>query len=153
MSGPKLFVGSPAEVAAKRVAIAAAAMEWIGTPFHDCAAVKGAGVDCVHLLEAVFKACGFAADFSMPDYPPQWFQHRDEPRFLNGMALYARRIPLEQLEVGDVAMIKYGRHAAHGTIVVAPGVIVHASSTVKCVTRGALAQFLPRLDSCWSVFA
>ena len=151
MSGPKLFTGTPEEVAAKRAAIALESMSWDGTPFHDRAGVKGVGCDCVHLLEGVYKACGFALDFSMPEYPPQWFQHRDEPLFLVGIARYARKV--EVPELGDVVMFRFGRHAAHGAVLVGPDRIVHASNTVGRVTVGALSQYRGRLDSCWSVFA
>lgn len=148
---PVLFAGSAEEVWALRAAIAAEALTWCGTPFHDCAGVKGVGCDCVHLLEGVYKACGRALDFKMPAYPPQWHLHRDEPRFLQGIARYARKV--ERPDLGDVVMMRFGRHAAHGAIFVGEQRIVHADATVGQVTIGDLRQFLGRVDSYWSVFA
>jgi len=151
MSDVPLFTGTRDEVAAKRLAIVVEALSWVGTPFHDRAGVKGSGCDCVHLLQRVFQRCGFALDLSMPEYPPQWFQHQDEPKFLMGLARYARKV--ERPEAGDVAMFNYGRHAAHGAIIVATNRIVHASNIVGHVSVDNLRPYLERLDSFWSVFA
>jgi cell wall-associated NlpC family hydrolase len=140
-----------AEHDASRNRIVEEARSWIGTPFHDCAGVKHHGVDCVHFLEGVFKACGFALDFSMPEYPPQWALHRDEPKFLLGIARYAHRV--DRPSPGDVAMFKYGRHAAHGAIVIGIDRIVHASNKAGCVMEDVLRPYLARLDSYWSVFS
>jgi NlpC/P60 family putative phage cell wall peptidase len=138
-------------MAAERAAIVAEALTWDGTPFHDCSGVKGVGCDCVHLLEGVFKARGYAMDFEMPVYPPQWGLHRDEPMFLSGLARYARQV--ERADIADIAMFRFGRHAAHGGILIGNDRIVHASSTLGRVSVGALSQYLGRLDSYWSVFA
>lgn len=126
------------------------ALSWCGTPFHDCAGVKGAGVDCVHLLTATYAAVGAIEKFEPEAYSPQWFQHRDEPRFLGGLKRYAHRVdsPLP----GDVAMYNFGRHAAHAAIVIDERTIVHAFKPVGCVIRDSLQAHAHRLHSYWSVF-
>lgn len=137
---------------ATREDVVRAALGWVGTPFHDCAGVKGAGVDCVHLIIRVYAEVGLIADFD-PQYKPQWFQHRDEPRFLAGLEEHgARRIDPAQALPGDVLMYSYGRHAAHGGIVAYAGAIVHAYKPVGCVTIGDRREFEHRLDSAWSLF-
>jgi len=137
---------------ALRAAVVAEALAWEGTPFHDRARVKGAGVDCVNLLIAVYSAVGLI-DESNPDYKPQWFQHREEPRFLLGLEAHgARRIEPASALAGDVLMYSYGRHAAHGAIVVDKTTIVHAFKPVGMVTRGDRREFAHRLDSAWSLF-
>lgn len=107
--------------------IVAEARSWLGTPFHHGARVKGAGVDCVNLLIGVFAACGLAESFALDYYPQDWHLHRDEPRFLAGLAKHADPLPEgETPQPGDIAMFCYGRHAAHGSIVADWPVVIHA---------------------------
>lgn len=117
-----------------RSAIVAEAMTWLRTPWHHAARVKGAGVDCAQLLIAVFSACGLIDQFDPGHYPPDWHLHRDETRFLNGLCERAEKV--ESPQVGDVAMFQYGRHAAHGSIVVSldPLTIIHAWRDERMVT-------------------
>lgn len=119
---------------ALRSAIVAEAMSWLRTPWHHEARVKGAGVDCAQFLIAVFSACGLIEAFDTGHYPPDWHLHRDETRFLNGLLEYATKV--ETPQSGDVAMFQYGRHAAHGSIVVDPAgpVIIHAWRDERMVT-------------------
>lgn len=128
------------------------AFEWLSTPFHDVAGVKGVGTDCAHLLIRVFSAVGMIQDFS-PRYAPQWFQHRDEPRFLQALVEQgAHQIDISDALPGDVLMYRFGRHAAHGSIVVDANTIVHAYKPVGHVCRGSRREFEDRLDSAWSLF-
>lgn len=39
---------------------------WVGTPFRKGASVRGAGVDCVHLVVALWQASGFCPGIEMP---------------------------------------------------------------------------------------
>ena len=140
------------DVEALRSAVVAEALSWTGTPFHDRAGVKGAGCDCVHLIIRTYAAVGLIADFS-PQYKPQWFQNRDEPRFLQGLEAHgARRIDYAAALPGDVLMYNYGRHAAHGGIVVNATTIVHAYKPVGMVTRGDRREFEHKFDSAWTIF-
>jgi cell wall-associated NlpC family hydrolase len=46
----------------------AAALPWLDTPFAAYARVKGAGVDCVNLVAAIYVECGALAEFNPPRY-------------------------------------------------------------------------------------
>jgi cell wall-associated NlpC family hydrolase len=107
-------------------AIVAEARTWLRTPWHHKAMVKGVGVDCAMFLIAVFSAVGLVPYFTPEDYPADWHLHRDDPRFLRYLLQYADEV--ESPEVGDVVMFDFGRHAAHGSIVVSTGplVVIHA---------------------------
>lgn len=138
---------------ATRQDIAREAFTWLGTPFHDCSGVKGVGCDCAHLLIRVAAATGFIADFD-PAYKPQWFQHRDEPLFLQELQKCgAHRIEPEKIDVGDIVMYNFGRHAAHGAIVLDANSIIHAYKPVGFVTVGSRRELADRFDSAWSLFA
>ncbi len=73
-----------ADEAAQRAAIVREARSWIGTPYHNCADVKGrhGGVDCGMLLVRVFVDTGLVAPFDPRPYPPDWHLHRSEEKYL-----------------------------------------------------------------------
>lgn len=128
------------------------ALSWIGTPFHDMAGVKGVGTDCLHLILKTYVAVGLVKDFN-PQYKPQWFQHRDEPLFLLGLQENgARKIAPDVTLPGDILMYKFGRHAAHGGIVIDANTIVHAYKLVGHVCLGSRRELADRFDSAWSLF-
>lgn len=117
-----------------RNAIVSEALTWLATPFHHQARLKGCGVDCANLLAGVFAAVELIPDIVFAAYPQDWHIHNDEPRFLRELALYADELPAGAPALpGDIAMFKYGRHAAHGAIVTAWPQIIHAWKDVGCV--------------------
>lgn len=136
-----------------RAAIVAAARTWDGTPFHNGQGVKDAGVDCLHLLYHVYVLeCGAVPAFELPRYKPQWFLHRDEPLYLQGVAKYARRIELADVKAADFGMFNFGRHAAHGAIFIDSRTIIHAYQPIGRVVITDVDHIGYRLHSCWSVF-
>lgn len=108
------------------------AMTWMKTPWHHMARVKGGGVDCAQFLCAVFEAVGLTPHIDLGYYPIDWHMHQSKPRFLEELEKYAYKVdvPLK----GDVAMFKFARQAAHGSIVVEWPRIIHAYSEARCVT-------------------
>jgi NlpC/P60 family putative phage cell wall peptidase len=120
----------------QREHVVAEARTWLGTPFHDNAAVRGAGVDCAHLVAAVYEAAGVIAPQDIEAYSPQWFLHRDAERFLAYVERVAREIEPEALQPGDLVLYRIGRAYAHGAIVVDwPGSIIHAHKLSGFVVR------------------
>jgi len=107
-----------------RAAVLAEARTWLQTKWHHAARIKGAGVDCANFLIAVYAAAGLVPEFALEHYPADWMLHRDEPRFVQVLAQYTRRV--EAGLPGDVAMFKFGRAEAHGTIVTAWPEVIHA---------------------------
>lgn len=147
-----MYAGTPLAIAVKRDEIVTEAFTWNGTPFHDMAGVKGVGVDCAYFLVRVYSAVGLAENFD-PKYKPQWFLHRAEPIFIETIERCGgRQIDPASALTGDVLMYSYGRHAAHGAIVVDERSLIHAYKPVGRVTRGDRGEFEGRLHSAWSVF-
>lgn len=114
------MIGDP-----RRAAVIAEAKLWIGTPFHHEGRVKGAGVDCLQILAAVYTAVGIAEVGKVPHYPADWYLHRDAERYLEGLSQYARQIEGPP-EPGDIALFKHGRTFSHGAIVVEWPRVIHA---------------------------
>lgn len=113
-------------MSAARARVVAAAETWLGTPYHHAGRVRGAGVDCLMLLAEVYAAAGIIAPVTaVPHYPPDWFQHRDEERYLAGLTAHAREISGPP-RAGDAAVFCFGRTFSHGAIVTAWPRLIHA---------------------------
>ena len=128
----------------EREALVAAAADWLKTPFHHAARVKGVGVDCANLLCAVYFEAGLIDYIELPEYPLDWMWHRAEERFLSEiLRTRAREIAIP--ESGDVAVFKYGRCYSHGAIVTEWPLVIHAFAALGGVVRGDATKH-PLLD-------
>jgi cell wall-associated NlpC family hydrolase len=107
-----------------RAAICAEARTWLGTPYHHMARVKGAGVDCLQILIAVYAAVGLIEPFDTGYYPYDWMLHRDEERYMQGLLQHATRTTTPMM--GDVALYKFGRTYSHAAIVLDADLFIHS---------------------------
>ena len=112
--------------------IIAEAKTWLKTPWHHQGRIKGAGVDCAYFLVEVYSAVGLIQSVDLGEYPPDWHMHRDEPLFTDILEGYA--YPVDEPLPGDIAMFKFGRAAAHGSIVMEWPLIIHAFKDERMVT-------------------
>lgn len=109
-----------------RAAIVAQAMSWLGTPYHHCAGVRTAGVDCAMLLVCVYQACGLTPlDFDPRPYSTQWHLHRSEELYLQWLAV-ANAQPTTTPQAGDVAIWRFGRTYSHAGILANSFEVIHA---------------------------
>jgi cell wall-associated NlpC family hydrolase len=90
------------------------ARTWIDTPFHHQARIKGVGVDCVGLVLGVGKKFGlFDKDFDVRGYAKV-----PDGRSLMGIAeTVMRRITYEEMQPGDVIMLRFSRDPQHVGII------------------------------------
>ena len=131
--------------AEQRAAVVAAARAWVLTPYHPCADVKGAGVDCGMLIVRVFCDLGMVEPFDPRPYPPDWHLHRDAERYLGWVRQWCGQV--EEPQPGDLAVFRYGRCYSHGGIVTQadPLTMVHAFADAGLVLEETLHQN-PRLS-------
>lgn len=127
---------------AERERVVAVARTWLRTPYHDCAHVKGSGVDCAYLLKCVFEEAGIESPIDIPAYSPQWFLHRSEELYMDRVLERSVQIEEAAAQPGDLVLYKFGRCFAHGAIIVDPGwpAIIHAYKQAGCVTTGIGTQ-------------
>lgn len=138
-------------IAEERAAVIAEARTWLKTPWHHGACVKGAGVDCGRLLQAVFVSCGLIPDEAIDPYPKDFHLHSDREMFLGYVERYFGRVEGASLP-GDVGLWKWGRVISHGGIVIAWPVIVHAYYPVGQVVLDdveANADLAARFQGIW----
>jgi cell wall-associated NlpC family hydrolase len=127
----------------ERAKVIAEARSWLGTPFRDCADVKGAGVDCAMLLVHCFVDTGMIAPFDPRPYPSQWHLHRGEERFLSIIGRLGTEVSREPIP-GDVIVYQFGRCYAHGALVVDRESVIHAYSLDRQVAQTWMRD--PRLS-------
>jgi cell wall-associated NlpC family hydrolase len=136
-------VCATAKEAAERAAAIVEILSWIGTPFADCGFVKGPGgaVDCAMTLVGTYRVTGIIGDFDPRPYPPRWFQHRNEERFLDCLTLLgAHEIACGQAKPGDVLVWRFGRTYAHGAVLINSLEVCHAYAAAKGVVVSALDE-------------
>jgi cell wall-associated NlpC family hydrolase len=93
-----------------RSQVIAEAREWIGTPFHHQARIKGVGVDCVGLVLGVAWELGIA---------PRTLDEKGYPRVPDGVSLmrtmrgHAAEIDRADMQPGDVIVLSFDRDPQH----------------------------------------
>jgi cell wall-associated NlpC family hydrolase len=110
----------------QRAAVIAEAYAWRDTPFINGAKVKGAGVDCAMLIEAIFEAVGLVDEAYPEKYSSQWHLHRGEEKYLDWVRRFA--VEVEAPRPGDVGVWQFGRCFAHAGVFVDGQHVIHAWS-------------------------
>lgn len=115
--------------------LVAAAREWIGTPFHWEASIKGAGADCKGLLAGVARECGRAEGDSLEALTSGYSRRIDQAALERGLArLFLRQAQDDRgewlLEPGDVLLLAVGatRVPVHLALYAGEGRMIHTWS-------------------------
>lgn len=111
-----------------RAAIIAEALTWIGTPFINCADIKGqkGGVDCAMLAVRCYVDTGRLAPFDPRPYPPGWMLHHSEEQFLGWIRDKLGAHEVEAPRLADVCVWQFGRCFSHCGIAINSTEVVHA---------------------------
>lgn len=120
----------------ERARVVAAARSHIGTPYLDCANVRGVALDCATFIAMAYCDAGIEAPFKFGQYAPDWYMHGNAELFLDGVM--ERAIEIEQTAAlpGDLVLYRFGRCYSHAGIVTDRGwpEIVHCFKQAKQVT-------------------
>lgn len=127
------------------------ARSWIGTPFRSQARVKGAGVDCVQMLAAIYQeVCG--KPLPLPHYRANsiW-EHRGEEKLDNLLMRSCELIGSRWRDVraGDILTFRYGKGlvATHAAIVAGRDAMIHAEAGCGVRETPMLTHYwIPRLS-------
>jgi cell wall-associated NlpC family hydrolase len=129
----------------QRAAVVREALSCVGTPYHDNARVKGAGLDCLTFLAWSFEAAGLVPHVEIPPYSPQWHLHRNQELYTQGLLRYMREIE-GMPQPGDVPVWKFGRCYAHGGIVTQWPRLVHSVKGIGVHESDATIDSLLKFD-------
>lgn len=122
------------------------AAAWKGTPFAERQAVMGAGVDCVHLANAILAdGCGWPHDFCPPIYRMEDTMHRSDSALIAylddvpnldksvGTAEEAKAwINKDHLMPGDLLVFQLGRGPHHCGIMLKWPFFIHTLRGLRC---------------------
>lgn len=108
--------------------IIAAAREWIGTPYHDQASVKGVGADCLGLARGVWREVIGPEPDDIPPYTRDWGEVGPVEVFADTAMRWMIPIGLEEIRPGALLVFRMreGAVAKHCGILTEAGTIIHA---------------------------
>ena len=113
--------------AEQRAIVVAEAKDWLMTPYHHRAKLKGVGVDCAQLVLGVFECAGLVPKMDTGEYPRDWHMHREAERYIAIISTLAGEITEEQAAPGDVVLFRFGRTFSHGAIITDYPQAIHAN--------------------------
>lgn len=131
-----------------RARICAEALTWVGTPYHDLAAVKGAGADCARFPLAVAQAVGLLPmTYTPPVYSPTWHLHQTDELYYRYLeAAGCREVPWEQRQPGDLVLFRFGLTASHAAILLPDNQVIHAVAARGVLQHGLTGSWLALHD-------
>lgn len=105
-----------------------AARDWIGTPYHHQASVRGVGADCLGLVRGVWRD-RYGRDAEPPSaYSRDWGEASGRETLIEAARRHLVEIEIEEMAPGDVLVFRLrpGTVAKHAAIVATPGTMIHA---------------------------
>lgn len=103
------------------------AREWIGTPYHHQASVKGVGCDCIGLVRGVFAELYGYMPF-VPPYSWDWGDANGNEDLIAAGFRYLEPVKLSDMMPGDVIAIRWkrARVAKHVLLLTESARAIHA---------------------------
>lgn len=131
-----------------RIRIVLEAFEWVGTPYHHQARVKGVGVDCAQLVAGVAEnVFPRLKPINTEVYSVEWHMHNREEKMCNIIERFkCTRIEVEDRQPGDILTFQFGRVQSHMGILINDNQFIHARMDVgKVVINQLSGDWLERL--------
>ena len=127
--------------------ILAAARSWLGTPYHDQASVKGAGVDCLGLARGIWRDVIGPEPLSVPPYSRDWGETRATEVLAEGAAGWLQPIPLAETAPGSVVLFRMmpTAIAKHVGILTGPAAFIHAFQGIGVIEEELTRAWRRRL--------
>lgn len=119
------------------------AREWIDTPYHHLASLKGVGCDCIGLLRGVWEKLKGELPIQPPVYAQQWYLHQSYSQLIEVLTQTYDFTKGSGFQPGSVLCFSIGgRPAGHAGIMVDNGRFIHSYMSSKKVVEVSL-------DSSW----
>ena len=123
--------------------VIAAARDWLGTPYHDQASVKGVGCDCLGLVRGVWREVVGDEPLPLPRYSRDWGETGTREPLAEVARSVMFEVPVTEMTPGALIFFRMraGAVAKHCGIVSAPDRFIHAYERTGVIEE--------RLDSAW----
>ena len=137
----------PRNIFADPLKIAACARSWIGTPYHDQASLKGAGVDCLGLARGIWREVVGPEPLTVPPYSRDWGETGQVEVLAEGAAGWLTAIPLAEAGPGAVVLFRMMRDATakHVGILTSATTFVHAYAGIGAIEEEMTTAWRRRL--------
>ncbi len=111
-----------------RSRIVALAREWLGTPYHHQASLRGVGTDCVGLVRGIWRDLHGAEAQALPAYTRDWAEGSGRETLLEAARRHLVEIAPFDAQPGDVLVFRWRRNtlAKHCAILSKPIAMIHA---------------------------
>ena len=109
--------------------VIAAALSWVGTPYHLQQRCKGVGVDCAHLVAGIAIDAGIIPpDTVLPtDYSSEWNLHNSDEKLLQHLEEFGCKRK-DKAQPGDIICFTIGKAVGHLGIMISDTQYVHAQN-------------------------
>lgn len=121
------------------------ARDWLGTPYHHQASVRGVGTDCLGLIRGVWRELyGVEAELP-PPYSRDWAEASGVETMLQAAARNMQVLRVGDAQAGDVVVFRLrpGVVAKHAAILTGKTSMIHAMEGVP-VSEVALSGWWRR---------
>ena len=127
------------------------AESWIRTPFMGHTGVKGLGVDCVHLVAAVYVAAGvLKAPVEFPRYTLGAGSHLESSLVVDSVVKTGRFCLVDNIQPGDMIGFRCGRVIHHVGIATSENEFIHCYQGAKvCKSRLDAPPWSTRVKAIW----
>jgi NlpC/P60 family putative phage cell wall peptidase len=126
--GRQCIVSRCTRAIADPVLVVATARNWLGTPYHDQASLRGVGCDCLGLARGVWRDVVGDEPFPIPPYSRDWGETGPHEVLANGAA--SMLIPIAMSDVGPGALVLFRMApraiAKHVGILTTPDRFIHS---------------------------
>jgi NlpC/P60 family putative phage cell wall peptidase len=130
-----------------RPRIVALARDWLGTPYHHQASLRGVGTDCVGLVRGIWRELYGTEAEAAPAYTRDWAEGSGRETLLAAARRHLIEIAPAEARPGDVLVFRWRRHtlAKHCAILTALPLPACGESVGACPrrrpgVRGGLAK-------------
>jgi NlpC/P60 family putative phage cell wall peptidase len=90
--------------------IIALARDWLGTPYHHQASLKGVGCDCIGLVRGIYRELtGAEAPEALPAYTRDWAEAQGRETLIEAARRHLVEIPRFEARPGDVLIFRWRR--------------------------------------------
>lgn len=120
----------------------ATAREWLGTPYHHQASIKGVGCDCVGFLAEVAVETGLITPELRAEFPTDYSRQPSAGQLRRLCSGHLSLVPLDSRAPGDIVLMRFAEEPQHLGMLTAvdPDYVIH------CGQHGVVEH---RLDSVW----
>ena len=128
-------------------AVIAAALAWLGTPYHDQASLRGVGCDCLGLARGVWRDLVGAEPQAIPPYSRDWGETGVREVLADGARCMMIEIPLARIGPGALVLFRMAPRAIakHVGILTAPDRFIHAYDRLGVIEEALTTAWVRRI--------